>query len=192
MSARIVLRAMLLCATAFGGSAGAAEIALEQSAVQKLVLEALFKENGRYYLQRGACTAYLEYPTVSLTSGRVVIRSHLTGRFGLELGGNCMGVGLASWTTVSGEPSAQGTVVRLNQVRIDDVEDANTRAVLNSGLVPTLPSAIELDVLKSVRSMLQEVNGQIQADVQALNIESARVTDSKQLSVRFDFKLVGR
>ena len=46
-------------------------------------------------------------------------------------------------------------------------------------------------MLKAVRSMLQGAGGQLQADVQALNIELVRVTDSR-LSGRFDFKVVGR
>jgi hypothetical protein len=176
----------LSAATAHG-----AEIVLEQSAVQKLVVESLFKDGGRYYLQRGACSAYLDNPAVTLSGGRVVIHSHLSGRLGMDFGDSCAGIDLASWTTVSGEPSAQGTTVRLTNIRIEDVDDANTRIVLNSGLVPTLPGAVELDVLKAVRAMLQGASGQLQVEVQALNIESVHVVD-KKLSVRFDFRVAGR
>ena len=186
------LRETLLAVTVLSTTtANGAEIVLERSAVQKLVVESLFKDNGRYYIQRGACSAYLENPAVTLTGGRVVIRSHLNARLGMDFGDSCAGVDLASWTTVSGEPSAQGTTVRLANIRIEDVGDANTRIVLNSGLVPTLPGAVELDVLKAVRSMLQGASGQLQVEVQALNIESVRVADNK-LSVRFDFKVSGR
>ena len=172
-------------------TAHGAEIVLEQSAVQKLVVGSLFKDNGRYYLQQGACSAYLDNPAVTLTGGRVVIRSHLTARLGMDFGDSCAGVDLASWTTVSGEPGAQGTTVRLANIRIEDVGDANTRIVLNTGLVPTLPGAIEIDVLKAVRTMLQGTGGQLQVDVLALSIESVRVADNK-LSIRFDFKVAGR
>ena len=187
-----LLREILMAATVLStATAHGAEIVLEQSAVQKLVVESLFKDNGRYYIQRGACSAYLDSPAVTLTAGRVVIRSRLSARVGMDFGDSCAGVDLASWTTVSGEPSAQGTSVRLANIRIEDVGDANTRIVLNSGLVPTLPGALELDVLKAVRSMLQGTNGQLQVEVLALNIESVRVADNK-LSVRFDFKVAGR
>ena len=185
---RETLMAVAVLSTA---PANGAEIVLEQSAVQKLVVESLFKDNGRYYIQRGACSAYLDSPAVTLTGGRVVIRSRLNARLGMDFGDSCAGVDLASWTTVSGEPSAQGTSVRLANIRIEEVGDANTRIVLNSGLVPTLPGAIELDVLKAVRSMLQGASGQLQVEVLALNIESVRVADNK-LSVRFDFKVAGR
>lgn len=105
----------------------------------------------------------------------------------MNFGDSCAGVDLASWTTVSGEPSAQGTSVRLTNIRIEDVGDSNTRIVLNVGVVPTLPGALELDVLKAVRAMLQGDGGQlqvqVQVQVQALTIESVRVEDNR-LSVR--------
>jgi len=174
-----------------GGHALGAEIVLEPSAVQKLVVEGLFKDNGRYYLQKGVCNAYLENPTTTLAGGRVVIRSHLSGRFGAVVGNQCFGVGLASWTVVSGTPSAQGSVVRLDDVRLDDVGDADARLLLNAGLVPSLPGVFKLDVLQSVRAMLQGTSSRIQADVQALNIEAVEAADNR-LSIRFDFRLVGR
>ena len=185
---RAALAAAALASTA---SAHGAEIVLEQSAVQKLVVESLFRDNGRYVLQRSACSAWLDNPTVTLATGRVVIRAHLSARVGMDFGDSCAGVDLSSWATVSGAPSAQGTSVRLSDIRIEDVGDANTRIVLNSGLAPTLPGALDLDVLKAVRSMLQGVGGQLQVDVQALNIEAVRVVDSR-LSVRFEFRVVGR
>jgi hypothetical protein len=186
------LRATLVALTLLASAAAnGAEIVLEQSAVQKLVVESLFRDHGRYWLQKGACSAFLDNPTVTLSGGRVVIRSHLSARVGMDFGNSCAGVDLASWATVSGEPSAQGTAVRLTNIRIEDVGDANARIVLDSGLAPTLPGALELDVLKAVQSMLQGAGGQLQVDVQALTITSVRVADNK-LSVVFDFKVVGR
>jgi hypothetical protein len=191
MSIRTLRAAVMAMTLSVCAAAQGAEIVLEQSAVQKLVVHSLFKDNGRFYLQRGACSAFLENPAVSLAAGRVVIRSHLSARLGMDFGDSCAGVDLASWATVSGVPSAQGTTVRLADIRIEDVGDANTRLVLASGLVPTLPAAFELDVLQAVRAMLQGTNNQLQVDVQSLHIESVRIADNR-LSVRFDFKVAGR
>jgi len=191
MSIRSLRAALMAVTLSASAAAQCAEIVLEQSAVQKLVVQSLFKDNGRFYIQRGACSAFLENPAVSLAGGRVVIRSHLSARLGMDFGDSCAGVDLASWATVSGAPSAQGTTVRLADIRIEDVGDANTRLVLASGLVPTLPAAFELDVLQAVRAMLQGANSQLQVDVQSLRIESVRIVDNR-LSVRFDFKVAGR
>jgi hypothetical protein len=191
MSIRFFRATSIAALVLSAATARGAEIILEQSAVQKLVVESLFKDHGRFYLQRGACSAFLDNPAVTLTAGRVVIRSHLTARLGMDFGDSCAGVDLASWATVSGEPGAQGSTIRLTNIRIEDVGDANTRIVLNSGLVPTLPGAIELDVLKAVRAALQSASSQLQVDVQSLNIEAVRIADNR-LSVRFDFKVAGR
>ena len=191
MSIRFVREASIAALVSAAATAHGAEIILEPSAVQKLVVESLFKDRGRFYLQRGACSAFLDSPAVTLTAGRVVIRTHLSARLGMDFGDSCAGVDLASWATVSGEPSAQGATIRLANIRIEDVGDANTRIVLDSGLVPTLPGAIELDVLKAVRAALQSASSQLQVDVQSLNIEAVRIVDNK-LSVRFDFKVAGR
>ena len=127
---------VLVTATA---SARAAEIVLEHSAVDKMLAQAMFKNAGRFDLKRGACYAYLENPTVELKDGRIWIRSHLSSRLGVESAGSCIGVGLASWTVVSGRPASRGGVVTLEDLHIDNVDDATTQMVLESGLLPALP-----------------------------------------------------
>lgn len=172
-------------------TARSAEIVLEQSAVQSLVAEGLFKDNGRLYLQKGVCFAYLDDPKVSLQGGRVIIRAHLSSRLGVASGKECVGVSLNSGATMSAVPAAQGQVVRLTDIRVDEVEDANTRNLLNLGLAPTLPGAVEINVKKAVEDMLKSTNSRLQAEVQMLRIDAVQVTDSR-LSISFDFRLVGR
>jgi hypothetical protein len=178
----------LVAATA---TAQAAEIVLERSAVEKLVTQTMFNDAGRHVLQRGACFAYLDSPSVELKDGRIRIRSRLSSRVGLDTGNACVGVSIASWTVVSGRPAANGGSVRLEELRIDSVDDPAVRLVLESGLLPALPRAIELDVLKAVRSMLQNSGAQLQTTVEAFQIESVVVGEGR-LGVRFDFRLVGR
>ena len=169
----------------------AAEIVLERSAVEKLVLQTMFNNAGRHELQRGACFAYLESPSVELKAGRIRIRSRLSSRVGVDLGNSCVGVSVATWTVVSGRPTANGGSVRLEELRIDNVDDPTVRLVLESGLLPALPRAIDLDVLKAVRSMLQNSGAQLQTSVDAFQIESVTVGDER-LGVRFEFSLVAR
>ena len=119
------------------------------------------------------------------------IRSRLSSRLGVDLGNSCAGVTLASWTVVSGRPAANGGSVRLEDLRIDSVDDPTARLVLESGLLPALPRAIELDVLKAVRSMLQNSGAQLQTSVDGFQIESVVVGEDR-LAVRFEFRLVAR
>lgn len=168
----------------------AAEIVLERSAVDKLLARALYKENGRYYLMRGACHAYLANPQVSLGEGRVRIRTHLTARLGQPVGDKCVGAAFAPWLTISGEPVATGGVVRLEKLQIERVSDPALQGLLESGLGAALPLAIELDVLKAVRDMLSTAGGDLKGTVERLDIASVAVADNR-LFIRFDFKLIG-
>lgn len=176
---------------AWSAGASAAEIVLELSAVDKLVTQGLFANGGRYDLMRGPCFARLERPSVTIQNGRVRIRSYLSAQLGVVAGASCVGVPFTSWTEVSGKPVPKGGSVVLADIRIDKVEDPNVRLLLESGLVPALPRVVELDVLKSVRGMLQSNGGQLQATVDAFAIDAVTAADDK-LSVKFDFLLVAR
>ena len=180
-----------LIAMALSGSATAAEIVLEHSAVDKLVAQTLFSNNGRYDLVKGPCSAYLDRPSVAIEGGRIRIRSHLTARVGVVDGRSCLGVSIASWTLASGKPGVRGGSVLLTDLRIDQVDDPNLRLLVESGLLAALPRAIELDVRQAVRGMLQGNSGQFQADVDTFAIDSVVAADDR-LSIRFDFRLVAK
>jgi hypothetical protein len=172
----------------FTAQAHAAEIVLERSAVDKLVARALYKDNGRYYLQRGACHAYLEQPQVMLDGGRIRIRTRLIARIGQPAGDTCMGQAFNPWVTVSGEPAASAGVVRLQKLKVEQVSDPMVQLMLDAGLA-ALPGVVELDVLKAVRDMLSTAEGDLRGRVERLDIASVAVADNR-LHIRFDFRLV--
>ena len=178
-------------ALAVCGHSEAAEIVLEHSAVDKLVAQTVFTNNGRHDLVKGPCAAYLDRPSIAIEGGRIRIRSHLTARVGVVDGRSCVGVAIASWTVVSGRPVARGASVVLTDLRIDQVDDPNLRLLVDSGLLAALPRAIELDMRQAVRGMLQNNSGSYQAEVESLTIDSVVAADDR-LSIKFDFRLVAK
>lgn len=180
-----------LLALALTGASLAAEIVFEHSAVDKLLAQTMFTNNGRHDLVKGPCSAYLDRPSVVIEGGRIRIRSHLTARIGVVDGRSCVGLAIASWTVASGRPVARGASVVLTDLRIDQVDDPNLRLLVESGLLAALPRAIELDMRQAVRGMLQNNSGQFQAEVDTLIIDSVVAADDK-LSIRFDFRLVAK
>jgi hypothetical protein len=170
----------------------AAEIVLERSGVQKLVAQALFKDHGRMTISSGPCAAYLDRPTVALASGRIQIRSHLMARVGFIVNADCAGVEVSSWIKVSGTPVPQGGLIRLDDIRIDEVDDANMRSLLaNSGLGNAFPHAVELDVQSAVQNALLQSVDQIQTTVESFEFQEVAVVNEK-LQIKFTFKVVGR
>lgn len=171
--------------------AQAAEIVLERSAVDKLVTQALFKDHGRLTLAGGACGSFLDRPSVSLGQGRIQIRTHLKAQVGVPVGDDCAGLSLSSWARVSGRPSSAAGSLRLEDIRIDEVDDPDTRAVLvNSGLASAFPRAVELDVRGAVQNMLARGDNPIQTTVDAFSFQDVSVVGDS-LRMQFDFKLTG-
>jgi len=184
---RAVLPAVLLAWLPAHG----AEIVLERTAVDRLVRQALFTDQGRYYLQRGACYAYLDDPAVSLTGGRVVLNANLTSYLGVLVGTQCVGVPLNSKVVLSGKPAQQGGMVRLADLRIDNIADQATRALVQQVVLPRFPQAVELDVAAAVRSMLKQPNIPYTTDLERLDI-TALSAEGDRLGVTFDFKLLAK
>jgi len=171
--------------------AHAAEIVLERTAVDRLVQQSLFTDQGRYFLQRGACYAYLDHPSTTLTGGRVVLNANLTSFLGVMMGNQCVGVPLNSKVVLSGRPVQQGGVVRLDDLRIDNIADANVRAAVQAAVQSRFPQAVEIDVAAALRQMLKQPNIPYTADIERLDI-SALSAENDRLGVTFDFKLVAK
>ncbi len=172
--------------------AHAAELVLERSAVERLVQQALFNDKGRYFLQRGACYAYLEEPAIALAGGRLVLDANLTAFTGVIVNNQCIGVPLKSRVRVSGKPAPQqGGFVRLVEPSIDNISDSNVRALVQQVVLPRLPQALEIDVGAAVRSMLKQPNVAYTGDLERIDI-SAVSAENDRLGVVFDFKLIAK
>lgn len=167
------------------------EIVLEVPAVLKLVQQALFTRDGKFDVRTGPCYAYFEYPSVTLDQGRVLIRSRLSGRFGTVIGGSCLGLGLASWTVVSGVPAGVEGTLLLTNLRIDSIEDKTTDVLVRSGLLPRLPKALEVDVRKALEGLLQGAGGGLESRLDAFRFSEVS-TDGGVLTLKFDFRLRAR
>ncbi len=192
---RSIRRGLLLASLllgVFGPPARGAEIVLERTAVDRLVQQALFNDKGRYFLQRGACYAYLEDPVVSLTGGRLILNANLQSFLGVLVNNQCVGVPLKSRGVVSGRPAQQPNgVVRLVDLSIDNISDPNTRGFVQQVVLQRMPQALEIDVAAAVRSMLKQPNVPYTGDLERLDI-SAVSADQDRLGVTFEFKLLAK
>jgi len=151
--ARKALMASLLSIT--WAAASASVMSLSPHGVQALVASQLFNRSGRWYLiDDGACRTYLEAPRTRLENDRLVLDAHLVARFGQRVGDLCAGADFASHVVVSGKLRAADHALILDDIRIDRVDDDNTRSALRLArqLVPdTVPRSAVIDVLDLLR-----------------------------------------
>ena len=128
---RRVLWIACLSLCGFVGRAGASELIIGREALQTLVVASVFKDQGRWYLVKGKCYAYLERPHVALDAARVIIDAHLSSRLGLTVGDSCVGTELMSDVKVSGTLVGSGTHIEIDDIRIDNVQDESTRKIID-------------------------------------------------------------
>ena len=144
--------------------------------VQTLVLEQLFNRAGRWYLiDDGDCYSYLESPHTHIALDRLVLRAHLSSRFGQRMGNGCVGADFASNVTLSGKLHGSGHFLILDDIRIDRVDDELARNALNLALQvdpQLIPRAANIDVSEFVRK-----------DVIAAGGSSARLDEFRVVNI---------
>jgi hypothetical protein len=147
---RRVLFVTCLSLCGFVGRAFASELVIGREALQTLVVASVFKDQGRWYLAKGKCYAYLERPHVALDAARVIIDAHLSSQLGLTVGDSCIGAQMISDVRVSGKLVGSGSHIEIDDIRIDNVQDESTRKVielLQSATGGALPKSVNIDLL---------------------------------------------
>jgi hypothetical protein len=185
--------AYFLTACAFCARAPASELVITRDAVQALVLETVFSDQGKWYFAKGTCYAYLERPRIGLAGGRLIIDGHLSSRVGLDVGSSCVGTDFASDVKLSGRFVAAGSQITLNDIRIDSVKDDSTRQaleVLQSAAGASLPRAVDINLLQLLKPTMVPGTA-IRVAVTDLNITSV-TTQPDRVTVDFEMKLNAR
>jgi hypothetical protein len=188
-----LMSACFIGSCALGARAPASELIISRDAVQALVLATMFKDQGKWYLAKGNCYAYLERPHTTLVGGRLVIDGHLSSRVGLEVGNTCVGTDFASDVQLSGRFVGAGSQITLNDIRIDNVKDDSTRQALDllqSAAGSSLPKAVNIDLLQLLKPAIVPGTA-IRVAVTGLEIEGV-TTQPDKVTVDFEMKLNAR
>jgi hypothetical protein len=190
---RRVLSLTCLSLCGFVGRAVASELVIGREALQTLVVTSIFKDQGRWYLAKGKCYAYLERPHVALESARVVIDAHLSSRLGLTIGDTCVGTEMMSDVRVSGNLVGSGSHIQIDDIHIDNVQDESARSViqlLQSATGGSLPKSVNIDLVPLLKPTT--VPG-TDINVSATNLAIAKVsTLADAVDVEFEIKLTAR
>ena len=177
----------------FVGRAFASELVIGREALQTLVVASVFKDQGRWYLAKGKCYAYLERPHVALDAARVIIDAHLSSQLGLTVGDSCIGAQMMSDVRVSGKLVGSGSHIEIEDIRIDNVQDESTRKIidlLQSATGKSLPKSENIDLLPLLKPT--SVPG-TDIKVSATNLAIAKVTTlADAVDVEFEIRLTAR
>ena len=146
----------LLLASTFALAAPGAhaiDLVVHASTVAKALKVQVFKDKGRYYLQKpDRCNdPYLENPTVSFKQGRVYVGAHFAGKIGALIGGQCQSATEPSAVMLSARPVLRAQQAALEDVRLEAADKPMVAAALQNLIGANALSKLHVDVLEAVR-----------------------------------------
>lgn len=136
-------------------SAHAIDLIVHASTLVKALKAQVFKDKGRYYLQRPErCNdPYLENPTVSFKQGRVYVGAHFAGRIGALIGGVCQSATEPSAIMLSARPVLRAQEAALEDVRLEAADKPMVAAALQNLIGAKSLSRLHIDLLEAVRTL---------------------------------------
>ncbi len=136
-------------------SALAIDLVVHASTLVKALKVQVFKDRGRYYLQRpDRCNdPYLENPTVSFKQGRVYVGAHFGGRVGALIGGVCKSATESSAIMLSARPVLRLQEAVLEDVRLEGADKPMVAAALQNLIGANSFSRLHVDLLEAVRTL---------------------------------------
>ncbi len=174
-------------------TASAAEVRVHYQALQKALLQQVFKDGGRHFLYGASNTAcqyaYLDQPRVTGSAGRVVIRAQFHGRAGVVMLGECVGANDSFEVKMSGVPVYRNGVLSLDQVRLETAYPLYND-LLSTFVTGTVARALRFPLQAEVQKSVAEASkaGPYQLRVASLDVSSIR-TEAQGLAVGLDFMM---
>ena len=172
--------------------AAASELRIEFPALQRLLSQEVFTQDGRRYVRgspKQKCDfAYLESPRISGKDSRLVIRARFSGRSALDVFGRCVGLGDAFDLTLTGTPAYDKGSLTFRNVTVETSKDSYYIRRVKKALAESMDRQIRYDVSTPAKKMLTVAPGAgpYATEVRDFKVPSVRVdADAIVLEVQF-------
>jgi hypothetical protein len=104
-------------------TARAADLEIHYTAIQKILAQEVFTEDGRRYVHgdpAAKCSfAYLEHPELRADNGKLALKARFTGRSALDVFGRCLGLGDSFDVYITAAPYYHNQSIGLKDVRVE-------------------------------------------------------------------------
>ena len=156
-------------------------------------MDQLYTDHGKYHLLRGSpCQfAYLDSPAVSISRGRVSVRTRLTGLLGMEGASGCVGSAESFDVTVSGRPYFSGEFIGLTDIRVDHVSNELYKIVLQNFLDLAFPRALEINLRQGVQQLIADQRSSYEVSVSRLVVTNL-TADNNVVHANVSFSVLAR
>lgn len=191
--------ARLLLAISLSGPAFAADLELRYAALERLIAEQLFTQDGRRYVRGTPGTpcqyAYLAAPHLAAAAdgadGRLKITAKFSGRSAVDVLGRCMGMGDSFDLTILASPVARKGVIAMDDVRVSTVKDSYYIRRVRDALTKSFSKEFKIDIREQAKNLLEQPGGNssYKQELTDFDLSAVRVTPEALVLV-VEFKLV--
>ena len=177
----------------------AANLELRYGALERLIAEQLFTQDGRRYVRGDAkarCQyAYLEAPHISSVSGggdgQLKIGAKFSGRSALDVFGKCVGMGDSFNLTIVASPVVRKGAIGMDKVQVTAAKDSYYIRRVREGVRQSFAKDFNIDVRDQARKLLEQPrpNATVQEELAGFELNAVRVTGDA-LVLEIEFKIV--
>lgn len=181
----------------------AADLELRFGALERLIAEQLFTQDGRRYV-RGTpadrCQyAYLEAPhlaaatngAVGYVDGRLKVTAKFSGRSAAGMFGRCVGLGDSFDLTILVSPVVRKGAIAMDDVQVTTVKDSYYIRRVRAALKDSFAREFKIDIRDQAKKLLEQpgVNSTYKQELTDFDLSAVRVTPEALVLV-VEFKLV--
>jgi hypothetical protein len=173
----------------------AADIELRFDALERIIAEQVFTQDGRKYVRGTPATkcqfAYLEKPHIGAENGLLRVSARFSGRTAFDLLGGCIGLGDSFDLTIVAAPVVRSGAIGFKDVRISTTKDSFYIRRVRAALNQAFGKDIRIEVKDQARKILEQAKegGSYKVEMAAFNLTDVRIT-ADSLVLVIDFKLV--
>lgn len=176
---------LLLAAPAFS-----AELELRYAALERIIAEQLFTQDGRHYVRGNRSTkcqfAYLEAPHIDSDHGRLRVKARFSGRSALDVFGGCVGLGDSFDLTLTASPVAKDGAIRLNDVNVSTVKDSYYIRRVRAALSGSISKDFKIEIRDQARKLMTQAGPSYQQEMASFDLGEVHVSpDALVLEIEF-------
>lgn len=138
----------------------AAELELRYAAIERILAEQLFTQDGRHYVRGSHANrcqfAYLEAPHLGSEAGRLRIAARFSGRSALDLFGRCVGLGDSFDLALTATPVPSKGAIAFKDVKVTTVKDSYYIRRVRAGLTQSISKDLKIQVHDQARALLEQ------------------------------------
>jgi hypothetical protein len=173
----------------------AADIELRFDALERIISEQVFTQEGRKYVRGTPATkcqfAYLEAPRIGADNGLLRVSARFSGRTAFDVLGGCIGLGDSFDLTIVAAPVVRNGAIGFKDVKVATTKDSYYIRRVRAALTQSFAKDVKIDVKDQARKILEQARegASYKAEMASFNLTEVRVTPDALVLV-VDFRLV--